>query len=204
MAWTIEEARKRAGLTDTDTSQDAALTLAMALSVAQVENYCDRKILLMVGVEEIFYRHTSRTVQLERYPLVQVTALLIDDVDWYAAPPTQYQVDKKLGRVLFHGSGDCFEGSTIIVTYDGGYDPEALPPDLELVLWSVFDGLYNDGAGAGGESGGVGGIASIQVPDVGTVRFDNGSGSGVTGNAAVGDLLGPFAPLLQAYVRYSA
>jgi hypothetical protein len=197
MAWTIEEARDRAGLAGGDTSQDAALTLAMALSVAQVENYCDRKILLMPAVEEIFYRTASRSVQLERYPLVFVSSVQVAGNDW-----STYDVDLKLGRILFKSVP--YDEVTVAVTYNGGYDPEALPPDLELVLWSVFDGLYNDGAGAGGDSGGIGGIGSIQVPDVGTIRFDNGSGTGLVGNAAVGDLLGPFAPLLQAYVRYSA
>ena len=197
MAWTIEAARKRAGLADGDVSQDAELTLAMDLAVAQAENYCDRRLLLMPNVEETFYRNESRTLQLERYPVVFVSSLIVDGNDWTSQP---YQVDLK-GRILF---SDQRIGATIVVTYNGGYDPEALPPDLEIVLWSVFDGVYNDGAGAGGDSGGIGGIASIQVPDVGTVRFDNGASSGISGNAAVGDLLGPFAPLLQAYVRYSA
>ena len=197
MAWTIEAARKRAGLADGDVSQDAELTLAMDLAVAQAENYCDRRLLLMPNVDETFYRNESRTLQLERYPVVFVSSLIVDGNDWTSQP---YQVDLK-GRILF---SDQRIGATIVVTYNGGYDPEALPPDLEIVLWSVFDGVYNDGAGAGGDSGGIGGIASIQVPDVGTVRFDNGASSGISGNAAVGDLLGPFAPLLQAYVRYSA
>jgi len=202
MAWTIEAARKRAGLADSDTSQDADLTLAMALAVAQVENYCDRKILLMPNVEETFFRVTSNSIQLERYPVVFVSSLLVNESDWITQP---FEVNKKIGLIMHSGGfGWPFDGATVVVTYNGGYDPEALPPDLELVLWSVFDGLYNDGAGAGGDSGGIGGIASIQVPDVGTVRFDNGASSGISGNAAVGDLLGPFAPLLQAYVRYSA
>ena len=202
MAWTIEAARKRAGLADGDVSQDADLTLAMSLSVAQVENYCDRRILLMPNVEETFFRVTSNSIQLERYPLVFVSSLLVNESDWITQP---FKVNKKIGLIMYDGGfGWPFDGATVVVTYNGGYDPEALPPDLELVLWSVFDGLYNDGAGAGGDSGGIGGIASIQVPDVGTVRFDNGASSGISGNAAVGDLLGPFAPLLQAYVRYSA
>ncbi len=192
MAWTIEAARKRAGLADVDTSQDADLTLAMALAVAQVENYCRRGILLMPNVEETFYRTTARTLQLERYPLVFVSSLLVEDNEI-----TAYAVDPKVGRILF-GGPQC--ETTIVVTYNGGYDPEGLPPDLELVMWSVFDGVYNDGAGAGGDSGGIGGIASIQVPDVGSVRFDTGMGLAV--NPSVGDLLGPFAPLLQNYVRY--
>jgi hypothetical protein len=89
------------------------------------------------------------------------------------------------------------------VSYSGGY--KVLPLDLEAALWMLFDGAYGVVGGGGGAIVGAGDISSITVPDVGTVRFNegqaaNGSAASAGGGGFFND---PFA-LLALYRRIMA
>ena len=63
-------------------------------------------------------------------------------------------------------------GNSIDVTYAGGY--KILPPDLLLALWGIFDKVW-----AASSGGAVGDriVNSIQIPDVGTVKYESPNAS---------------------------
>jgi hypothetical protein len=176
------------------TAQDAMLTAAVGAALAVAEKYCDR--LFMYAAETVkFYDFRGHVIFLPRYPIVAVIS--------ETGLPTTRHVNGLLGAIELHGRHFIDEA---VISYAGGY--QVLPADLELALWLIFDGLWPQfnlpvSAGAAVSPGSVGAIASISVPDVGTLRFDNGGSSSNSGGsgAAVGFIPATAVSLLEPYRR---
>lgn len=175
-------------LSITDTTQDALLTVGIDTALAVAERFCDRKFGYAAETVK-FYHFYGDTLFLPRYPvesIVSVTGL-----------PTNYKVHNRLGMIDLPGAQSIEEAT---VSYTGGY--KVLPPDLELALWSIFDNLWPSIKSSGTSSLGSSAVASITVPDVGTIRFDNsGAGAGAGGAGANSNLYGAFFSVLETYRR---
>lgn len=191
MAFDLASANVRLGIT----GKDALVTSALNAALAIVENYCDRRFLYKRDTVAFYDAHT-RKLLLDRYPIVS-----INTISGKGSPsqinPSTYHVHNWAGMILFHGAPFFDE---LDIDYNGGY--QTLPADLELALWMIFDALwpsFNSTAGATTVGGGA--INSITVPDVGTIRFDNGSSGANGGAGAVGLISASAINILQPYRR---
>ena len=98
-----------------------------------------------------------------------------------------YQGRAQAGKLIFDEHQDA---ELLTVTYSGGFPAGAVPEDLELALWSVFDGAL-----AGNTEGGVAGqLASESVAGIGSVRYVTSGGPEFIQPAATA-LLGPYRRL---------
>ena len=193
MAFDLASANVRLGITGKDALVISALNAALAIA----ENYCDRRFLYKRDTVAFYDAH-SRKLSLDRYPLVSINAISSKGSSSQISAST-YHVHNWSGMLLFHGAPFFDE---LDIDYNGGY--QTLPADLELALWMIFDAVwpsFNSTAGATTVGGGT--INSITVPDVGTIRFDNGSsGGGANGaSGAVGLISANAINILQPYRR---
>ena len=169
MAFDLATARIRTGTTTdpVDAQMEAILGTAMAIA----EKYCSR-IFRYVSTIENFKDLASRTVQLSAQPEVSINSVTNGTI---VAPIDSYNVDDVTG-VLF---GSFFTGKDgISVDYSGGY--VTLPLDLELALWGIFDNVYGQMIKTT-VTAAAGGISSVTLADVGTVKYDTGAGASTGG-----------------------
>lgn len=181
MAWDIATATARVP----GGSNAVLIQTAFDAALAVAERYCDRQFLY--AAERATFTHPfTDGLQLSRYPIEQVVAI----TGGTGVTIKDYHAEKGTGLIVLDGVTSAHQ---VQVDYAGGY--KNLPADLELALWMVFDAIWAQvsNVGAAAAAGSSGAITSISVPDVGTIRFDNGSAPAVTGGAAMGGLIPGFA-----------
>lgn len=144
MAFDLITAKKRLGIPDEDTSQDAAIQACLAIAMSLAETYCDRGLEYKEDVVEDFERQTERVIRVYRYPIKEVDSILAMDPALQNSMQANSDIwlDKKAGMIK-----GVWYGYDVTVTYDGGYDP--LPADLEYGLWLVFDAVWYTTPGMG-------------------------------------------------------
>ena len=186
----MEDLRVRIGLEPDDTSRDAEIDAVKDTSFALMGNYCDRVFLLGTDVVEQFTHAVGMALALKRYPIDTVTSIVDQDDRAF----TDYHIEPDTGvihldvRCAFHQA---------YVTFTGGYDEDALPGDLLVAFYAVFDQEWDIYEGGAVSSSGE--ISSVSVVDVGTIRYDT--------NASDSTGQGSFLPdraksLLENYMRY--
>jgi hypothetical protein len=197
----FDEATATARLDLTDPSKIALLQPALDAAQAIAERYCDRLFDEADETEEIIPVHLG-AVQVKRYPIATVASI----TGAHSGVIGEKHIDKQAGVIYLDGGAASHEVS---VTYHGGY--RALPPDLELALWMIFDGIWPQfnlpvTGGAATAPGTMGAISSISIPDVGRISFDTGnsssSGAGTSGGA-FGFIPATAVSLLEPYRRKS-
>jgi len=167
MAYDLATARIRTGTTVAPTDAEMQNILDTAMSFA--ERYCSRFFKNATYVEE-FRDRASRTLQLRAFP--EITSIDISDSDGKTLDISNIGLDEERGIVY----GGFFVGAkALTVTYEGGY--VTLPLDLELALWSIFDNIYGAMTKTN-VTGSVGGISSVTLADVGTVKYNTSGSSG--------------------------
>jgi hypothetical protein len=191
MSFDIQTARVRVGLLPGDTTKDVELTAAMDATLGIVERYCDRKF--TQASESVEFIHFSgNELLLDRYPINTVSAIDADGKEI-----TKYHVKKLDGIISIDGT---LSAHVVEVDVDAGY--AVLPADLEMALWMVFDALWPSLNGSGAGAAVVtGGISSISVPDVGTIRFATDSKAASTGGGLGGLVPDSAVSLLDLYRR---
>jgi len=196
----FDEATATARLDLTDPSKIALLQPALDAAQAIAERYCDRWFDEADETEEIIPVHLG-AVQVKRYPIATVASITAA----HGGVIGEKHIDKPAGLIYLDGGIGSHDVS---VTYHGGY--ATLPPDLELALWLIFDGIWPQFnlpvTGGAVTPGGTGAIASVSIPDVGTIRFDNGSSASSSAGgagAAVGFIPATAVSLLEPYRRKS-
>lgn len=156
----LATAKTRLGITGT--TQDAAVQAALDVAVALAERYCDRK--LAYGVDTVrFYHFSGDTMFLPRYPIVQVFAS--------TGLPDEVKVHHRLGTLEFHAATFIEEAE---ISYAGGY--QVYPPDLEMSLWLMFDGIWPTMSGQGAAAAGGGAIKAIRSNGA-SIEYDTSSGA---------------------------
>ena len=195
MAFDLAAAKTRLNITDT--AQDVVIQAALDASVAVAESYCKRKF-MRASETNVFHWVDGVTLQFERYPINNVLAIRDTGNGTATSSMTNskyYEVYNSAGQIRF--SGHIFSKSLEVDT-DAGY--AVLPADLELALWLIFDGVWNQLNNAG--SGNTGGIASISVPDVGKITYSTGSSS--SGNTNAGLIPATGIAILDNYIAQRA
>jgi hypothetical protein len=189
----IEDLRVRIGLPFDDTSKDAEINAAKDSAFALMGNYCDRIFLDDDGadVEEQFTHRVGKSLNLKRYPIIAITSIVDDKSQAFTA----YHEEPDTG-VIHLDEHRAFHQVT--VTFSGGYDEDALPPDLLMAFYSVFDQEY--ALGEGGVVSASGEIQSVTVADVGTVRYTTSSSDSSSDSGAF--LPDRTKSILEAYMRF--
>ena len=173
MAFDLATARIRTGTTTAPTDAELQSILDTALKLA--ERYCSRFFKNGTYVEE-FRDRASRTLQLHAFP--EITSIVIEDYNGKALDISQIGLDTETGIVY----GGFLAGARALeVTYQGGY--VTLPLDLELALWGIFDNIYATMT-ATTVTAAAGGVSSITLADVGTVKYSTAGAS--SGNGGYG------------------
>ena len=179
-------------------TQDVEIQAALDASLAIAEAYCKRQF--TYAAEEAHYYHVEAGfLFVPRYPIEQVISVVREN----GQSDVKYKVNKSSGFLDLHGR---YSDEELSVTYAGGY--KVLPDDLILALWGIFDVIWPVASGQGG--GTVGGIESVSLTGVGTVRFGGGatsSGLGQTATAVSETISSGSMPnlsrnILQNYRRY--
>ena len=195
MAFDLETAKNRLNITDASKDDEIQLALDTALSVA--ENYCDRKFMFETNVVEDFIFKTNESFAVERYPIDKINSS--ENESGQAVTDNFYEIDADAGLIKF---AKGFPNQSFRVDYDGGY--KELPLDIELALWSIFDKIWAMTQSSTGGGVVVGGIESVAITGVGSVKYSSGS----SGDDAIGSdnsLISSMAySVLKKYVRVLA
>ena len=194
MAFDLETAKNRLNITDA--SKDDEIQLAIDTSLSVAENYCDRKFLFSTE-EEYFIFKTNESFALVRYPIDKINST--ENESGQPVTDNFYEIDADAGLVRF---AKGYPNQSFKVNYDGGY--KVLPLDLELAFWSIFDKIWAMTQSSTGGGVVVGGIESVAITGVGSVKYSSGS----TGDDAIGSdnsLISSMAySVLKKYVRVLA
>lgn len=212
MAFNLETARIKIGLTAVDTSKDLLLTMGLNAALAIAENYCDRYFIWKRDVAR-FLSPPGPRLQLKRYPITYVQSVgEAGEAPYDSSSYKVHHIHGYITRAHHHhnythrSDYHWYHGREIEVVFEGGYKIDDLPADLELALWGIFDvvwlSLTSTSTGAVGTLP-TGAIASINIPDVGSVSFTQNSAVAsanvhLAGNALFGQY-GPFFHLLDSY-----
>lgn len=192
MSFDLETAKNRLNITDASKDDEIQLALDTALSVA--ENYCDRKFMFETNVVEKFIYKTNESFAVERYPIDKINSS--ENESGQAVTDNLYEIDADAGLVRF---AKGYPNQSFTVNYDGGY--KVLPLDIELALWSIFDKIWAMTQSSTGGGVVVGGIESVAITGVGSVKYSSGS----SGDDAIGSdnsLISSMAySVLKKYVR---
>ena len=192
MSFDLETAKNRLNITDASKDDEIQLALDTALSVA--ENYCDRKFMFDTNVVEKFIYKTNESFSVERYPIDKINSS--ENESGQPIVDTLYEIDADAGLVRF---AKGYPNQSFTVNYDGGY--KTIPLDLELSLWSIFDKIWAMTQSSTGGGVVVGGIESVAITGVGSVKYSSGS----SGDDAIGSdnsLISSMAySVLKKYVR---
>ena len=195
MSFDLETAKNRLNITDASKDDEIQLALDTALSVA--ENYCDRKFMFESSVVEDFIFKTNESFAVERYPIDKINSS--ENESGQAVTDNLYTVDQDAGLIRF---AKGYPNQSFTVNYDGGY--KVLPLDIELALWSIFDKIWAMTQSSTGGGVVVGGIESVAITGVGSVKYSSGS----SGDDAIGSdnsLISSMAySVLKKYVRVLA
>ena len=195
MAFDLETAKNRLNITDASKDDEIQLALDTALSVA--ENYCDRKFMFETNVVEDFIFKTNESFAVERYPIDKINSS--ENESGQAVTDNFYEIDADAGLIKFSKG---YPNQSFRVDYDGGY--KKLPLDIELALWSIFDKIWAMTQSSTGGGVVVGGIESVAITGVGSVKYSSGS----SGDDAIGSdnsLISSMAySVLKKYVRVLA
>ena len=181
MAFDLDTAKKRLGIAAEDTTQDAAITAALATALGLAEKYCDRRFMFAADTES-FFQCRGQSVTLRRYPVKAIDSIAYfpdNDLD-----PPDYYLAAEYGILTFKA---WFMGTGLDVTYQGGY--EQLPPELEAALWFIFDSVWAMTPGMGLEAGdldGSSGSAPVKGFGINGVRLDYDTTAGESGATASG------------------
>ena len=194
MSFDLETAKNRLNITDA--SKDDEIKLAIDTSLAVAENYCDRKFLFSTEEEDFIFK-TNESFALVRYPIDKINST--ENESGQPITDNFYEIDADAGLVRFEKG---YPNQSFKVNYDGGY--KVLPLDLELAFWSIFDKIWAMTQSSTGGGVVVGGIESVAITGVGSVKYSSGS----SGDDAIGSdnsLISSMAySVLKKYVRVLA
>ena len=211
----VTEAKARVNIGALDTSKDTLLKAGLNAALAIAENYCDRFFVWKSEKVE-FIEPRGPRLQLKRYPITRVVSVgeqgdpnpTFDESMWKVHNIYGY-LTRGHGRYNYTHTSDYqwHNWRVLEVQYEGGYKLDDLPADLELALWGIFDVIWNalNGSNGGGAVGNLpaGAIASVNIPDVGSVSFTQNSAVAaanvhLAGNPLFGQY-GPYFHLLDTY-----
>lgn len=189
----MQTLRVRVGLLPTDTSKDAELIATWATAMAMAENHCNRKFMLQDDSETVTH-FAGYSYNLRRYPMVSLTSVVADR----RTVEPSYHNDLHNGILFFDGR---LCAHTLLITWRGGYDIDAMPADLFWALLHIFDAIWAAGNIAGGAGPSIGAVKQAKIGDL-SISYETGASA--AGEGTDGFITSSVANVLNAYRRYAA
>jgi hypothetical protein len=128
-------------------ASDAKLTRYIAAASMAASNYCNRVFPLEtvtdtfdIGRARLQY-HGEASLQATRWPVVDVTSVLENDVE--LVRDTDYRLDEASGlfyRITSGGLDRSWISTPVVITYNGGFDP--IPADLQDAVLKMVNARW--------------------------------------------------------------
>lgn len=193
---TVDEYWALKGYTGEPTEgETTALEFYLRVISESIETYCNRKFEHGTFIDRFRNLRNVTSVQVEQYPVTEVTSILADDSGLMNL--VDYQLDKDAGIFYFgdsiFSSGEgTISCADLIITYTGGYDP--VPAVIQSVVLDFISFKYTPPSQiVTDESSSQANIKTVQIEGVGAVTYESASNVSVGSAAAVkagGPLLG--------------
>jgi len=138
---TLDEIKDALGIPASDTSQDQAITDAVAATLAIIEAYLGRGIAwgpMVQTFEPVDTRNPK--LLLYRFPVTTVRTVMVDDspLDGWRVLKAQGVIEWRDGCGCVWPSNVCGREPVVVVDYDGGYADDAWPADLMDAIMRAF------------------------------------------------------------------
>jgi len=139
---TLEVAKDELNIDPSDTSQDTRLQRWITSESRHIARYCNR-VLVQETVRETFVGiggalwWTSEALVLNRRPVQSISSVVIDST---TLGTEEWDVDAEKG-LLYRVASGCRIGwaaTSVVVTYAGGYPPDAIDEDLQEVCFELL------------------------------------------------------------------
>jgi hypothetical protein len=166
---------------------------ALALTLAIVESYLDRKLEYLAGEVETFGPPPRKRFLLRRYPLEAIGEITVDII---VIPAECYYADAEAGVVHFYGNAAW----PTRFTYSGGYKDDAWPLDLLQVMMELAAAAYPGMLAPGVPvlAGVDAPVRRVSVPNVGTIEYA-GEGAGAIDVQGFGAISSTYTSVLSRY-----
>jgi hypothetical protein len=128
----LSDAKTHLGISDN--TQDAAITEQIAQVSAAVHSYCDR-VLVQQTYQDIFrafyaWLDYGKPLRTRQYPLAFASVTVTEDGTVLGAAAWEAQLEAgALYRLDGVGHVSAWAGTSVVIDYDGGYDP--IPDDVQ-------------------------------------------------------------------------
>jgi hypothetical protein len=126
---TLDEAKLLMGLSTTDTSEDAQLSLFVDINSATVMRLCNRIFAREECREEWRELNGGYRIFPSHWPIYDGDIESVESPMGTVLDPSAYELEEESGKIEFFGA--CAWTEPVVVTYWGGYD---LPDDAPLPL----------------------------------------------------------------------
>lgn len=209
MTWDLAQAKADLGIDPSDTSKDASIQRQMDAVLAAAESYCGRKFLFVREIEYFPAPH-SELLSLPRYPLVTIYDASYSS-SYGTGGLTVQIMQPQTGIITATGFpfvepwwGWSSWYHNVSVDYEGGYPPDALPPDLEMALWEMFHQRWGSSEGsmaALGQAVGASGIRTVSIPGVISTTYAGNTGTSGGGGVSISGIVQSQAGVLDYYKR---
>lgn len=123
------------------TNEDTKHNLLIAAASSYIKSYCGRTLIdhFSTPLEyETYSDGFNEFLFLYEIPIVEIDSVeySVDAETW--EPYTEYTIDRRLD-LLRPSNGDYFPAGYFKTTYTGGYDPNAVPADLEMATVALIE-----------------------------------------------------------------
>jgi hypothetical protein len=184
---TLDQAKAALGIDAADTSQDIALTQQIDQVSRAINNHCDRIFAQQGYTDQFRYVYNwlaaGEPLQMRQFPIAVATVT----EDGAAVGSASWEADAERGA-LYRLDGTAISswaGITIVVAYDGGFDP--IPDDVQGAALEWLTGRW---AARGRDPA----LRSEAIPDVITQVWSSDAVSTTTSSmpSLVADWLAPY------------
>ena len=130
-----------------NTSQDTRLDRLITAASEQIERFCDRKFIEVVGHVEYHNGRRSNTLLLKQWPAQKPTEVNIDNGHEFGTSTqvetTDYEVQNDSLLILFNGRSFQRGNHNVKIVYTYGYQFADLPESLQHMANMQVEYLYN-------------------------------------------------------------
>ncbi len=148
--------------------QDTFLTQCCTWAQALIESYCRRKFEETIYTDEEYRGDGSSILYTRQYPIISVTAIMIDDTAMTDVESDYVKINKNTGAIYLVSS--IFTKKkypNVIITYKAGFVAANMPEEIKYAVCELAALIYKDSDKGKGRLG----IDSDNISEAGGNRF---------------------------------
>ena len=133
-----------------------------------IESWCKRKFEETEYEEEDYGGDSTSILYLRQYPVIEISAISIDDTPLSNVGSDYVKLNKKTGAVyLVSAVFTKKEYPNVKITYKAGYASDGMPEDVKFAILELAALIYRESPKGGGRLG----VDSEMIPEGGTNKF---------------------------------